>query len=164
MKKLLLALSLTLILTACSETAPVETDPTDETPTKAVDIEIDSSDWVALQGQGFYVLAPAGWTLTSEQGVESYAGTISGDGMSLSFDYGAFVDDEFKDQNADYASSKENIDGKDSIIYLPRNTIEGKLGIFMNVSENEKLSMTGEALDLNERLTLLKVLRSVELD
>lgn len=162
MKKLLLALSLTLLLSACSSNEPVVNED-GEVESNAVDIEVDNSDWVTLQADGFSVLAPAGWTLTPDQGIDSYVGTISGDGLTLNFDYGMYGGDNFKDQTT-YAASKENIDGIDSIIYVPRTTVEGKMGLYMPVSNTQILTIDGDATSRDERLLILEILRSVELE
>lgn len=162
MKKLLLAFSLTLLLSACSSNEPVVNED-GEVESNAVDIQVDNSDWVPLQSDGFYVLAPEGWTLTPEQGIDSYVATISGDGLSLTIDYGALVGNPFESQT-DLAASQENIDGIDSIVYLPRTTVEGTIGLYMPVSSSSTLTITGDATSREERLLFLEIVRSVELE
>lgn len=163
MKKLLLVLSLTLLMSGCSTNTESTTDgsvsPKDSNRTD-VELTIETKDWVNLQGEGFSVMAPMGWTLTPGQGTDSYVGTIAGDGMSLNFDFGMYSGDEFKDQPG-YVSSKEIIDGKDGLIYLPSNTVEGSMGLYVQSSDTQILSMTAVAASMHERLVLLEVLRSV---
>lgn len=163
MKKLLLALSFTLLMAGCSgntDSTSENKEPSSDLNRTDVNLTIETQDWVTLQGEGFSVMAPVGWTLTPAQGIDSYVGTIAGDGMSLNFDYGMYSGDEFKDQTG-YINSKETIDGKEGLIYLPSNTVEGSMGLYVRSSDTQILSTTGTATSMHERLVLLEVLRSV---
>lgn len=163
MKKLLLTFSLTLLMAGCSGNTDSTSEGT-ETPNtpspNGVDLTVETQDWVALQAEGFSVMAPAGWVLTPAQGIDSYIGTISGDGVTLDFDYGMYSG-SFKDEPG-YVMSKEVIDGKEGIIYLPSSTIEGSLNLFVQATEAQSLSITGEAASMQERLIVLEVMRSVD--
>lgn len=162
MKKLVLGLTLALALSGCGtqNDLPPADEPTDTST--GVELNVDTSTWTLLQGDGFTVKAPNSWALTPEQGIDSYVGSIYGNGMSINFDFGALSEDEFASDSATYIASQEEVDGKEALLYVPRSTVEGKMGAFITASDTEKLSMTTEAKSMDERLLLLEVMRSVE--
>jgi hypothetical protein len=49
--------------------------------------------WTKLEAGAFSLNAPSGWEFHKKQGVDSYVGEFSGDGIVLTFDYGRYSND-----------------------------------------------------------------------
>ena len=162
MKKLLLLLTVSLLVTGCSQDLP----PIGEKPEEStgVELDVDTTGWTVLQSDGFTIEAPAGWTLTPEQGIDSLVGNIAGDGMTIHYDFGGMAGDSFASEPENYMGSPETIDSKDAILYVPRSTVEGKMGTFITVSEGKYMLLSAEAKNMQERLLLLEIFRSVKFE
>ena len=81
-----------LLLAACEATTSVPRTATDG-PHVAPEAR-PRPDWVRAEARGwldqagFSLMLPPGWTLTQLQGMDSNVWEITGDGVSLMFDYG----------------------------------------------------------------------------
>src|SRR5215470_4957309 len=71
----------------------------------------DSAAWHKIDAGAFSLLAPAGWEFHQLQGVDSYIGEFTGDGVVLKFDYGLWSNPLDEAHEPKYAITKESISG-----------------------------------------------------
>ena len=84
-------------------------------------------DWTRVEAQGwsdqqgFALLLPPGWALNELQGIDSYVGELTGDGVRLMFDYGSHSWDlsPEDDPEHEYLVSYEDIGGLRAKLLLP---------------------------------------------
>ena len=84
-------------------------------------------DWTRVEAQGwsdqqgFSLLLPPGWALNELQGIDSYVGELTGDGVRLMFDYGSHSWDlsPEDDPEHEYLVSYEDIGGLRAKLLLP---------------------------------------------
>ncbi len=168
MKTFTLLLSLSLLATACSNTeSQGDNAPTpnpEEIPSTGVELDVDTREWATLTGEFFTVKAPSGWILTPDGTAEVYAVEISGDGLTLTFNYGSGIENLFEDRSAEFIASEESINEKMGTVYFPKASPEGEMGLYIEVSAEEALFVTTEAKSINERVLLLEILRSVSFE
>ena len=75
-------------------------------------------DWLKLEAGAFSLYAPPGWEFHKKQGIHSYVGEFSGDGVVLKFDYGRYSSPLDEAVEPKYAVAQENIGGRKSrIVY-----------------------------------------------
>jgi hypothetical protein len=87
------------------------------------------ADWQQI-GQGFGVMAPPGWTFQPLQGIDSYVGEISGDGMRLQFDYGYYSNSLQYDDDPSYVVTWETIGGWPAKLVRPLPGVDGVTGVY----------------------------------
>ena len=84
-------------------------------------------DWTRVEApgwsdqQGFSLLLPPGWALNELQGIDSYVGEVTGDGVRLMFDYGSYswgLNPEDEPEH-EYLVSYEDIGGLRAKLLLP---------------------------------------------
>lgn len=161
MKKFLLILSFILLLNACaSEDLPnpnIEVGYGTEVSTPAPE------GWALLDQGDFTLYAPAGWKLTPQQGTDSYVGLVSGDGMTLTYDYGMGVglfanNSEFK--KSDYTIEKLKINGFDATIYRPKTS--GSMEIDFEDPRGEgNLNLFGENLTADQEEIAVQIFKTI---
>ena len=137
------------------------------------------SDWTRAvapgwsdQG-GFSLLLPPGWELKELQGIDSYVGEVSGDGITLNFDYGMYSwplnpDDE---REHEYIVSHEEIGGREAKLLLPAGapssesaTYEAATGIYFgDLGGRNALNLVGRGLDLEKQRVAVAIFRSIRL-
>ena len=91
--------SLCLVIATLAALSLVGCNPASPTPAAGPSVFPDAQvgpDWTRVvapgwpdQG-GFSLMLPPGWVLEELQGIDSYVGEVSGDGMTLMFDYGRY--------------------------------------------------------------------------
>ena len=70
---------------------------------------------------GFSLLLPPGWALNELQGIDSYVGEVTGDGVRLMLDYGSYswgLNPEDEPEH-EYLVSYEDIGGLRAKLLLP---------------------------------------------
>ena len=119
-----LASLVSLLLAACDATTSVPRIATDgphvapEARPRPDWSRVEARGW--LDQAGFSLLLPPGWTLTELQGMDSYVGEITGDGISLMFDYGSYSWDlnPGSEQEHEYVVAYEDIGGREAKLLL----------------------------------------------
>ena len=118
--------------------------------------------WLKLEAGAFSLYAPSGWGFHKKQGVDSYVGEFSGDGIVLKFDYGRYSSDLRDAVEPKYVVSQEKVDGHKSKIVYPRASGHGITGIyFSKVGGSDKLCLWGQELTESQRELALKVFRTI---
>jgi hypothetical protein len=155
-------------------------------PDRPVADEVDTSDWVRSEARtdaqstgagNFSLLLPPGWTTTEDWSIDSAIGTISGDGIKLSYDFlGGVMDPDGPGSIAKglprHIVWEEQTDGvffsftrpvspepdpravTSAAIFLPRYRDDGTLGGF-------SLPISGTGLNAEQQVLALAVLRSI---
>jgi hypothetical protein len=157
-------------------------------PDRPVADEIDTSDWVRSEARtdaqstffgagNFSLLLPPGWTTTEDWSIDSASGTISGDGIKLSYDFlGGVMDPDGPGSIAKglprHIVWEEQVDGvffsfirpessepdsravTGAAILLPGHRDDGTLGGFW-------LPISGSGLNSEQQEHALAVLRSI---
>jgi hypothetical protein len=118
--------------------------------------------WLKLDAGAFSLYAPAGWEFHKKQGVDTYVGEFSGDGIVLRFDYGMYSDDLRDALEPKYVITQEKIGGRNSKIVYPRTSTQGVTGIYFSkvVGEN-RLCLWAQDLPESQRGLALKVFRTI---
>lgn len=121
------------------------------------------SDWAMLDQGDFTLYAPAGWTHTSEQGIDSAVGNFSGDGIILRYDYGnysGFLDNGTEDA---YDVTEETINGFEAKIATPKTTGEGRTVLFFeNIRETARFSMSADDLNTEQEALALQIFHTIQ--
>jgi len=121
--------------------------------------------WEILNEGNFTVYAPSGWVLSPEQGIDTYVGTISGDGMTLRYDYGSFVglfsqNSEYKE--AEYKLVSAKINGWEALIYTPKTAGMGSTVLNIESPKGEgNFNLFGENLSLEQEELAGQIFRTV---
>ena len=138
------------------------------------------SDWTLAVAPGwpnqpgFSLMLPPGWTLNELQGIDSYVGEITGDGVRLMFDYGRYgwnltPEDE---PEHEYIVSFEDIGGREAKLLLavdsPSNsttaTYEAATGVhFGGLDSNHNLMLEGRGLTREQQRVAIAIFRSIRL-
>ena len=138
------------------------------------------SDWTLAVAPGwpnqpgFSLMLPPGWTLNELQGIDSYVGEITGDGVRLSFDYGRYgwnltPEDE---PEHDYIVSYEEIGGREAKLLLPAappsnsttEPYEPTTGVYFGgLDDNQTLTLQGRGLTPEQQRVAVAIFRSVRL-
>ncbi|MFC1640809.1 hypothetical protein ACFL2D_02025 [Patescibacteria group bacterium] len=79
----------------------------------------ESSGWHTEETSGFSVSLPPGWQLEEKQGIDSAVGEITGDGITLTYDFGWYTADPRNDSDDENILS-ETIDSREAFIVLPK--------------------------------------------
>ncbi len=173
MKKYLSAITLLLLLTACSTDTDIGYGDNEDAANENIEVGYGTNDrtpapegWKILDAYSlFTVYAPAGWVETPEQGIDSYIGTISGDAVTLRYDYGMYSG-EFS-HNSEYNESEYDvlnttINGFEAVIYTPK--VAGKGNTVLNVMsprEEGNLNLYGENLSAEQQEIVVEIFKTV---
>jgi len=114
---------------------------------------------------------PLGFSLTPEQGIDSYVGQINGAGISLSFDYGAFTIPSSNLPATEYVVTEDEIDGHFRQIVRPVDSENNFTKIFMyNISSQlddpwfySRLTLRVKNITLAEQDMIMDVFNNVEI-
>jgi len=145
----LFVLNLTLLLTVGHPKLPARGEPLDD-------------GWLKLEAGTFSLYAPPGWEFHKKQGVDSYVGEFSGDGIVLKFDYGRYSSDLRDAIEPKYEITLERVGGHKAKIVYPRLSGHGITGIyFSRVLGSDKLCLWGQDLTESQRELALKIFRTI---
>ncbi|MFA4814822.1 MAG: hypothetical protein WC924_02350 [Candidatus Gracilibacteria bacterium] len=164
LKKYLLAFAVVLLVSGCTTSVDDWGTITDD----GYEIEHNgvNPDWEMLDQGDFTLYAPSGWALTPEQGIDSYVGTISGDGMSLKYAYGENVG--ALSYNSEYLVSEYNVmayetfDEHEVVIYTPKILGEGNTEIDFESPRGEgNFILFGENLTSEQEEVALQIFGTI---
>lgn len=174
MKRYLYAITLLLLLTACSTDTDIGYGDNEGAANENIEVGYGTNDrtpapeaWIMLDAaaSSFTVYAPAAWVETPEQGIDSYIGTISGDGVTLRYDYGMYSG-EFS-RSSEYNESEYDvlntaINGFEAVIYTPK--VAGKGNTVLNVMSPRgegNLNLYGENLSAEQQEIVVEIFKTV---
>ncbi len=128
----------------------------------------NSSSWKKLDLEKFTLVVPRGWRYVPAQGIDSFIGTIEGDGIKLSFEHGWYGSASVNQNDKNYVMLNEKIDNKDARIYYPKNSKPGKIGLFIGNMYGDSfqptiLNIEGTVETEEQKQVVLKIIRSVDL-
>ena len=120
---------------------------------------------------GFSLMLPPGWKLNELQGIDSYVGEVTGDGVNLMFDYGSHswgLNPEDEPEH-EYIVHFEKIGDRDAKLLLPADTsssesatYEPVTGVyFSDLHDGNELNLTGRGLTLEQQLVAVAIFRSI---
>jgi hypothetical protein len=123
---------------------------------------LDDHRWTKLEAGAFSLDAPSGWEFHKKQGVDSYVGEFSGDGIVLKFDYGRYSNDLSDAVASKYIITQEQVGGHKSKIVYPRTSGHGLTAIyFAKVAGSDKLCLWGQDLTESQQELALKIFRTI---
>lgn len=119
----------------------------------------------------FSIELPAGWKYTPQQGIDSQVGQFTGDGMTLSFDYGWYSNSLAEPDDSRYTVTFETVGGREAKIVVPRSAEGETTGIYFgNVDDGDdrlggmvnSLQISGQNLTTAQQQKALPILRTVK--
>ena len=113
----------------------------------------------------FSLLLPPEWELNELQGIDSFLGEVTGDGVRLTIDYGRFskILDLADDPEHTYAVGYEDIGGFQAKLLISMVPGAGYTGAYFDNLAGFSLSLWGEDLTTEQQKTAVAVFRSVKL-
>jgi hypothetical protein len=122
----------------------------------------DSNQWQKVDTGAFSVSAPAGWEFHPLQGIDSYVGRISGDGIVLEFDYGDYSNDLSEEKEPKYEVVHKLIDGLPARIIRSKTSGSGLTGVYVGMSRRRgALNLCGQNLTSAQQELALKIFETI---
>ena len=114
----------------------------------------------------FHLHLPPGWEWRELQGIDSYVGEVTGDGIRLTFDYGGFswTLDPKDDPDHDYTVIHEEIGGREAKLLISLDDRVGYTGVYFLVRMDRGhlgLNLVGEGLTREEQHTAVSIFRGI---
>ena len=163
-----------LLLTACNAAS--------STPAPSPSFFPDSqpgSDWTRVVAPGwpdqagFSLMLPPGWALNLLQGIDSYVGELTGDGVRLMFDYGwhSWSLNPEDEPEHEYIVSYENIGGREAKLLLAEETPSNSsapygaaTGVYFGgLDDRNELNLVGRGLTREQQRVAFAIFRSIRL-
>ena len=133
-------------------------------------------DWTRVEAPGwsdqpgFSLLLPPGWALNELQGIDSYVGEVTGDGVRLMFDYGSYswgLNPEDEPEH-EYVVSYEDIGGLRAKLLLPVKSPSGAtadhppaIGVYFHDLGGASFNLIGRGLTPDQQRVAVGIFRSV---
>ena len=114
---------------------------------------------------GFSLRVPPRWELKELQGIDSYVGEVTGDGVRLTFDYGGFSWslDPADDPAHTYTVVYEDIGGFEAKLLISMKAGSGYTGVYFANLGGPSLNLVGEGLTPEQQQTAMAVFRSIRI-
>ena len=161
-----------MVLAGC-----VTGSPTPSTPSGLFPDARPSSEWTPAKAPGwsnrtgFSLMLPPGWKLNELQGIDSYVGEVTGDGINLMFDYGSHswgLNPEDEPEH-EYIVHFDEIGGREAKLLLPADTSSNKSATYEPVTgvyfgdlyDGNELNLTGRGLTLEQQRVAVAIFRSI---
>ncbi len=161
----LMAFVTVALAVACvSARTPTPVPPTPDTPAYAQ----PPSDWQLVELHGgwvgrprFSLLLPPGWSARDLQGIDSYVGEVTGDGVLLHFDYGAWTSYFSERDYPGHLTARETIGGHEAQLIRPPAGGSGVTGVHFPNLDGPRLTISGSGLTPQQQETAFAIFRSV---
>ena len=115
-----------------------------------------------LDAGPFSILAPSGWEFHQSQGIDSYVGEFVGNGVVLTFDFGAYSNPLKHEKEPAYVVVHKSIGGLRAKIVSPRTPGHGVTGVyFRHVGGSNALCLFGHDLTSTQQELALKIFETV---
>ena len=170
---LVIAALVVLSLAVCNVTTP--------TPAAGPSVFPDAQpgpDWTRVVAPGWpdqtglSLMLPPGWVLKELQGIDSYVGEITGDGISLMFDYGWYswgLNPEDEPEH-EYIVAYEDIGGHQAKLLINQQSSRSTATYgaatavyFGNLAGGNALNLIGRGLNPEQQRIAVAVFRSIRL-
>ncbi|MFA6529214.1 MAG: hypothetical protein WCT46_06815 [Candidatus Gracilibacteria bacterium] len=123
------------------------------------------SDWAMLDQGDFTLYAPSGWLLTPEQGIDSYVGTVSGNGINLKYAYGdnvAALSSDSEYVASEYSVTNDTFNSQMVTIYTPKLSGTGNMEIYFESPRGEgNFILFGENLTSDQEALALQIFDTI---
>lgn len=146
MKKLLVFALLALLVVGCA----------------SVSLQPPAEKWKEVTADGFSIYVPGEWKYERLQGTDSWVGEFSGNGMTLSYDFGAYSN-SLSEYKGSESATHETIDGKEARVVMDKE--KGFSGIYIpDASEGRRSNLTiyAKGLTPNQMDVALKIFRTIK--
>lgn len=107
----------------------------------------------------FRVETPDTWKAIPGQGYDSQVGRLTNGSDVLEYDYGWYSYRLQKETSATHLRTVITIDGRSALIVRPKKTGKGVIGLYVEVNDQNRLSMTGR--DIRDEATIIRIFESV---
>ena len=165
-------MSAVLLLAGCNAGTPTPTGA----PFPFPDAQ-PGPDWTQAVAPGwsdqarFSLMLPPGWKLEELQGIDSYVGEVTGDGVRLMFDYGRYswnLNPEDEPEH-EYIVSYEEIGGREAKLLLAVGSstkstasYEAATGVYFGgLDDHQALNMVGRGLTPEQQRVAVAIFRSI---
>lgn len=108
----------------------------------------------------FRVEAPDTWKAIRGQGIDSQVGLLTNGSDVLAYDYGWYSYRLQNETSATHLRTATTIDGRPALIVRPKKTGQGVIGLFVEVDDLNRLSLTGH--DIRDEATVIRLFQSVK--
>ncbi|GAB3219845.1 hypothetical protein [Spirosoma arcticum] len=108
----------------------------------------------------FRVEVPDTWKNVPGVGYDSQVGRLTNDSDVLAYDYGWYSYRLQNETSATHWRTVTTIDGRPALIVRPKKTGQGVIGLFVEVDDLNRLSLTGH--DIRDEATVLRLFKSVK--
>ena len=134
------------------------------------------ADWQRIEARtglrGLSLLLPPGWEYVQRQGIDSFVGEFTGDGITLRFDYGMYSNQlamQAGEQDPAYLVRYEQVAGMEAKVVRPVPGGDGYTGIYVPTITPSGIGPFGTSLNIisaktltnDERSLVFGILRSV---
>jgi hypothetical protein len=158
MKTLLFGAALLIAATACGSSGSNRTPAPD--------------GWQRIDATSFAAWLPPGWVFNTLQGIDSYVGEFTGDGVTLTFDFGCYSDNLNFDGDPAYDVTFETIDGREAKLVAPRDAAAGLTGVFFTdagpasgpICDRAMFNLVGRDLTTVQRDVAFTIFRRLEFE
>lgn len=122
--------------------------------------------WTSVDAGPFSLMLPPGWVYEPGQGIDSFVGTIRGDGVEMYFDYGIYSNDLPAQGDPAHNVTFETIGGFTAKIVTPA-AADGTTGVFFadtgETLRNQavQLQLSGMSLPTSERDLAVIIFRTI---
>lgn len=121
--------------------------------------------WTILVQGEFTLYAPSGWVLTPEKNTDTdtYVGTVSGDGITLRYNYGVGID-MFSDAALYYDIINPKINGWDATIYALKTASEGPSPVGLEIRSPRGVgdfTLSGANFNADQKAVVFNIFRTV---
>lgn len=108
----------------------------------------------------FRVEVPDDWRDVPGQGYDSQVGRLTNGSAVLSYDYGWYSYRLQNETSATHLRTITTINGRPALIVRPKKTGQGVIGLFVEVDDLNRLSLTGH--DIRDEATVIRLFESVK--
>jgi len=118
--------------------------------------------WSNVDAVAFSIFAPSGWQFRQLQGIDSYVGEFTGDGIVLKFDFGRYSSPLEEEREPTYVVVHKSVGGLRAKIVSPKMPGHGVTGIyFPKAFGSNKLSLFGQDLTSTQQELVLKIFGTI---
>ncbi len=121
----------------------------------------EEAKWQIIDTGPFAIFTPQGWKFTKLQGIDSFIGEFTGDGMTLVFDFGHYSNSLAEDDDKDHTVTYETINGHKAKIAIPKTGKLGLTGVYISGISNNALVIYGKNLSKPQQDVALAIFRTI---